>query len=153
MEHGPPPEDLLRTLRQRRAELREAMNALELALSAPAANRPAAWADRVHVALVELSADLREHVEVTEGSEGLYADVLRTAPRLANAVADLTRHHVLLRTLVDDTIAGVRQPCDASGVDAVRELGTTVLTELSRHRQRGADLVFEAYQSDIGGET
>ena len=129
------------------------MNALELALSAPAANRPSTWADRVRVALVGLSADLREHIDATEGSEGLYADVLRTAPRLANAVADLTRHHVQLRRLVDDAINGVGRSGDASAVETVRELGTTVLTELTRHRQRGADLVFEAYQSDIGGET
>jgi hypothetical protein len=35
----------------------------------------------------------------------------------------------------------------------VRELGTQLLATLSRHRQRGADLVYEAYQVDIGGDT
>ncbi|WP_422771495.1 hypothetical protein ACN28C_33630 [Plantactinospora sp. WMMC1484] len=30
---------------------------------------------------------------------------------------------------------------------------TDLLRELFRHRQRGADLVYEAYQPDIGGET
>jgi hypothetical protein len=36
-------------------------------------------------------------------------------------------------------------------VDAVRERGTRLLGHLVRHRQRGADLIFEAYQTDIGG--
>jgi hypothetical protein len=38
-------------------------------------------------------------------------------------------------------------------VEAIRDLGTTLLGHLARHRQRGADLVYEAYQADIGGET
>ena len=38
-------------------------------------------------------------------------------------------------------------------VDRVRGLGTALLGRLVRHRQRGSDLVFEAYEFDIGGET
>jgi hypothetical protein len=38
-------------------------------------------------------------------------------------------------------------------VDGIRESATALLGMLSRHRQRGADLVFDAYQTDIGGET
>ena len=40
----------LESLRQRRAELRESMSALEQALAAPAADRKSVWAERVHVA-------------------------------------------------------------------------------------------------------
>jgi hypothetical protein len=35
----------------------------------------------------------------------------------------------------------------------VRAAATSLLARLARHRQRGADLVFEAYQVDVGGET
>jgi hypothetical protein len=38
-------------------------------------------------------------------------------------------------------------------VDDVREAATALLGRLVRHRQRGSDLVFEAYEFDIGGET
>ena len=38
-------------------------------------------------------------------------------------------------------------------VDGVRRLGTALLGLLVRHRQRGSDLVYEAYELDIGGET
>jgi hypothetical protein len=37
-------------------------------------------------------------------------------------------------------------------VDGVRDLGTALLVRLIRSRQRSADLRYEAYQSDIGGE-
>jgi hypothetical protein len=38
-------------------------------------------------------------------------------------------------------------------VSVVREAATTALGRLVRHRQRGSDLVYEAYQVEIGGET
>ncbi len=41
----------------------------------------------------------------------------------------------------------------AADVKGIREAGTSLLARLSRRRQRGADLVFDAYQIDIGGET
>jgi hypothetical protein len=34
----------------------------------------------------------------------------------------------------------------------VRDLGTALLVRLIRSRQASADLVYEAYQSDLGGE-
>ena len=45
-----------------------------------ATGRHNAWGERVNVALVELEADYGEHVELTEGSEGLYRALLATAP-------------------------------------------------------------------------
>ena len=38
-------------------------------------------------------------------------------------------------------------------VDRVRDLGPALLGRLVRHRQRGSDLMFDAYDYDIGGET
>ena len=111
------------------------------------------WAERVHVALVELSADLREHIDVTEGHDGLYADLLATAPRLSDAVARLAREHARIRDHVDGLLARVRTPEGKEDVDKVRDLGTMLLGLLVRHRQRGSDLVYEAYELDVGGET
>jgi hypothetical protein len=149
----PTPEQVsLEALRRHRAELRESMNALEQALAAPAPGRLGAWAQRVHVALVELSADFREHIDITEGPHGLYRGLLTTAPRLSNAVARLTREHAQIQDLVDDLLARVGGS-EVNDVDRVRDLGTALLGRLVRHRQRGSDLVYEAYEADIGGET
>ena len=139
-------------LRRQRAELRESMSALELALSGPMSGGQARWAERVHVALVELSADVRGHIDFTEGSEGLYVDILATAPRLSDAVAHLTQEHVEITGLLEDLLARTLSP---EGVDMgeTRGVANSLLGRLVRHRQRGADLVYEAYEYDIGGET
>ena len=47
----------------------------------------------MRVALVELSADFGAHIDVTERPDGLYREVLETAPRLSAAVARFTREH------------------------------------------------------------
>ncbi len=143
----------LEDLRRHRAELREAMSALEDALAAPATTHQERWAQRVHVALVELSGDIREHIDITEGPSGLYRDLLETSPRLYGAVASLTGEHVLIRGQVDSLLARVTAPDVIEDVDRVRDLGTALLGRLVRHRQRGSDLMFDAYDYDIGGET
>lgn len=73
MDPSPPKQEqaFVDALRRRRAELRESMSALELALAAPAPEGHPRWAERVHVALVEPSADFREHIDITEGPNGL----------------------------------------------------------------------------------
>jgi hypothetical protein len=148
-----PDQDILHELRQRRAELRESMSALEHALAAPAPSDASRWAERVHVALVELSGDFSVHVDITEGPDGLYHGLLTTAPRLSGAVASLTREHGQIRDRVDELLARVRASDGDADLAKVRDLGTSLLGTLVRHRQRGSDLVYEAYDVDIGGET
>ena len=149
-----PDQALLEALRRQRAELRGSMSALELALAGPAPGGRVRWAERVHVALVELSADFREHIDVTEGgTTGLYVDLLATAPHLSEAVARLAREHTQIRDLVDDLLTRARTSDSKEDVDKVRDDGTMLLGMLVRHRQRGSDLVYEAYELDVGGET
>ena len=138
-------------LRTRRAELRESMSALELALAAPLAV-PDRWLERVHAALVELDGDLRTHVEITEGPEGLHRDVTDIAPRLAEPVRQLADEHAVVRRLIHDLLAPPDGPA-RTDLGQVRAQANELLAMLVRHRQRGADLVYEAYQVDVGGET
>ena len=148
-----PDQAFLEALRRHRAELRESMSALEAALAAPVTAGRARWVQRVQVALMELAGDFREHMAITEGPEGLYREVVRTSPRLSEAVSSLTREHQLINGHVDDLLARVTTPDVTGDVDRVRDLATALLGRLVRHRQRGSDLVFEAYEVDIGGET
>ena len=143
----------LEELRRHRAELRESMSTLEDALAAPATADGSRWAQRVEAALVEMSGDFRAHIEITEGDHGLYRELLRSSPRLAGAVDDLTRDHQLIGGHIDKLLTRVTGPDDSVDVDGFRSIGTVLLGRLVRHRQRGSDLVFEAYEFDIGGET
>lgn len=139
----------LDALRRRRAELYESMGALRQALGAPTSGRLAAWREWVDVALVELSADVRAHLAITEGPDGLHHDVVEIAPRLSHAVDRLTAEHADLI----DLLHRMRAHVPAGPVDELRALGTELLDQLARHRRRDAALVFEAYETDIGGET
>ena len=141
------------SLRVHRAELVESMRALEQALAAPATGRAGAWAERVNVAVVELEADFGEHVRLTEGTDGLYRSILATAPRLSSSLTGLTAEHAQITDLIREVLVDVGGPVAMGDVDGIRESATTLLGRMSRHRQRGADLVYDAYQTDIGGET
>ena len=143
----------LDALRRLRAELRGSMAALEQALAAPTPGRHAAWAEQVDAALAVLSADFGEHVAVTEGPDGTHDAVLATAPRLSNRVRHLVAEHALITGVVGDLLDRVRPPVAAGEVDAIRDLGTALLGRLALHRQHGADLIYQAYQVDLGGET
>jgi hypothetical protein len=149
---SPTDEQAIEALRVRRAELYESMSALEQALAAPAPGRLDAWAERVHVALVELVSDLREHIAIAERPNGVFRRVLSTTPRLSDAVARLTREHAEINDLIEQLLTRVGAAPVSDGVDGVRDLGTALLVRLIRSRQRSADLIYEAYQSDIGGE-
>lgn len=151
LDHG-----LAKALRQRRAELRESMDALEAALAAPALESQVRWRQRVHGALTDLSAGFQDHVGITEGPDGLYDELRTKAPRLTHSVDRLGQEHEAIAELLGALLA--RTGPDAEGeaegaAELIREQGTTLLGLLVRHRQRGADLVFEAYEFDIGGET
>lgn len=144
----------LEELRRRRGEMRDSLNAVELALSAPAAADRLRWTQRVHAALAELSGDLRHHVSMTESPAGLYSEVLEAAPRLADAVARLTAEHAEMRHQIDTLAVRVDKAESLEDVTVVRDLGMALLGTFMRHRQHGSDLVYEAYEFDIGsGET
>jgi hypothetical protein len=138
-------------VRAQRAELRESMAALEQALAGAAPGRGELWAERVHVAVVELSADLRAHVLLTEAPGGLHDDVLATAPRLAGQVRRLARDHTEMTSLVEELIARAAGPLDGEAVATVRSRAVLLLGRLAHHRQAGADLLYEAYATDVGG--
>lgn len=150
----------LRVLRRRRAELLGAINALEQALAAPVPGGPLAWVQRVSAALLNLSGDFRDHVELTEGPDGLYGRVIQSTPRLAHQVERLTQDHATLTELMSDllTLVGKAAGSFARGdsmlddLDEVRELGTALIAALVRHRQRGSDLMYEGYSVDMGGQ-
>jgi hypothetical protein len=143
-------------LRHRRAKLRESMSDLEKALAAPATGRVHAWNQHVDAAVAALAGNVREHIATTEGPHGFHQVIVAAAPRLANAVQRLVAdHHRISETLavLTDRTRDLRDgSAHAEHADEVRDVGTSLLAQLVRHRQRGADLIFEAYEADIGGD-
>jgi hypothetical protein len=154
--------DGLDEVRRRRDDLRRSIAEVEHALARPAPGRSVRWGIRVAESLAGLSEEVDAHVAVTEGPHGLYQEILDTAPRLANAVKRLRDEHRVICDdlaraalhLEDELRAGEQEWYAADQwVDEVRVQVTALLGRLGRHRQRGADLVYEAFEVDVGGET
>lgn len=141
----------LARLRAHRAELGESMAALDAALALPIGLGPV-WRRRVRAALTELAHDLRDHVELTEGEGGLYDDLRRSSPRLSGRVERQRADHEVVLAEVERLLGerddGLRTE---ESVAAHREAATALVGRLVRHRQRGSDLVWEAYDLDLGG--
>jgi hypothetical protein len=141
----------LDAVRARRAELRESINLLEAALAAPARGRSMVWGEAVHAALVMIADDFGAHVEATEGPGGLHQAILAGDLRLANAVEALTAEHGQIAEEIASLVADSQPPVTPNDVDELREGATRLLGRFVRHRQRGADLIYEAYATDVGG--
>jgi hypothetical protein len=140
--------------RQRRATLHDALVHLEMAISSPAAARIPDWTGVVVKELTGVRDAFDQHILVTEKPGGLYEEIIMRAPRLDGTVTRLREEHPDISVQIDGMlerigsveIGGDEWPLDRARDDLQRFIGTVI-----RHRQRGADLVWEAYNVDIGG--
>jgi hypothetical protein len=138
---------------QQRERLRDALVAFEDALSSAGPRRAAAWAEGVVQCILRVEAEFHHHVDFTEQEDGLYDDILEVAPRLAHRVEQLRQEHNEIAIALSDCLTRVElvpNTAHADWVAARREDCNALLGRLVRHRQRGADLVYEAY-SEVGG--
>ncbi|WP_426507700.1 hypothetical protein ACPPVO_55585 [Dactylosporangium sp. McL0621] len=109
-----------------------------------------AFGSRVSHAVAQLKAAFAVHVEQTEGPSGLYAEVVDDAPRLAPYLNTLVGDHRSVWTALDQLEGHLT---DEHPPEAVRRDADRLIREVWQHRQRGADLLHEAYETDLGGET
>ncbi|HEU4527096.1 MAG TPA: hypothetical protein VFT80_04130 [Actinomycetota bacterium] len=149
--HEPTP--TLAEARRLRVDIHDALVAAEEALSGPASGREDAWAREVVGALAHLRETIEDHIEVTERPGGLYDEILQNAPRMATAVQRLREEHPALRDATSDAIARLRTtPIGTTwSLEDARDDIQRLFGNVVRHRQHGADLVWEAYNLDIGG--
>lgn len=139
--------------RAQRADLERHHVAVERTLATPVPGRVSPWAAEVHDALVDLAATFERHIAATEGAHGLFGQVLAAAPRLEGAVDRLRLEHQELSVTLASGLRALRtleRDAREEAAGEVRERLTEALARLSRHRQGGADLVYEAYAVDIG---
>ncbi|HEU4916085.1 MAG TPA: hypothetical protein VFV13_05925 [Acidimicrobiia bacterium] len=133
----------------RRHDLAEAMTDLEEVIAGPSSADD--WLERTEASLGDVRKALDLHIEEVEGSHGLLAEIVAVAPRLAPSTEDLREDHLALLEAWLRAEAAVRLARGGTTtVSSVRRHVTTLLGRLTRHRQAGADLVFEAYNVDIG---
>ncbi len=144
----------LEAARRRRLDLHEALVDVEEAISAPAPGRLHDWALAVSKAFVHLRDAFDDHIRGTEEQGGLYDDILAKAPHLAGKVKRLRDEHPIIQLGIAKEIGRVGAPDlpgDENTIDHIRDDIQRLLGKIVRHRQHGADLVWEAYNLDIGG--
>lgn len=144
--------DDLGGVRERREALLVAAAALEEALAAPAS--AARWRDDLGNALSALCTTLAEHVTESEGPDGVLRKVREDSPRLSNQIDRLIAEHVTLTLATEQLIDRLEHaPTERTQAetDDVRDEALQLLAVIVRHRQRGSDLIYEAYNVDVGG--
>ena len=132
--------------RARRIELNVAIANVER-VAARASSNPT-WRSKLLDELDGLRIALDQHVVEVEGEDGILAEMMEVAPRLANKIDKVQAEHPVLSAQVARTIETAQTSEDTD------EIRTTILETLgavARHRQHGADLLYEGYNVDIGG--
>ena len=142
-------------VRLRREGLRSAMSALERALAAPAPSRVDDWRAGVRDALTSLHEVWTRHIVETEAPGAFLDELVEEAPRLSTPAARLRREHNEILGVITRSEKWLEQVLldddHDRWVDGLRADLTSMLCALAYHRQRGADLIFAAYDVDIGG--
>jgi hypothetical protein len=133
--------------RRQRMAIRDSLSELEDRLAAAAAST--GWHDDVIAAYRQLREAFQAHVTEVEGSDGILADLVEAAPRVANTVALLQAEHVTITERIDALIEKI----PTHPPEGVREESLELMRALVLHRQRGSDLVYEAYSTDLGGQS
>ena len=129
-----------------------AMQRLERALAAAAPGREADWAHRVVGDLRAVRRELEQHRETTEGPDGLFVEIRRAIPGAAYRLEKLREAHAAMLEEADALLASAeRMEAAASGsVDAIRRRVSALLSALRAHQAKEVDLIYEAFDRDIG---
>ena len=144
--------DPLHRVQTRRATLYHATLNLEHAMGSPTGDLRK-WRSRTLTAAQQLAGRITEHTQQAE-APGEFLDMITTqAPHLINAAKkleaerdNLTRH----ATDLVDMIERLTPTDKPSTADAIRQSALQLMGLLVRHRQQGADLVYLAYNQDLG---
>jgi hypothetical protein len=151
-----PDDDLSPTLAEtarRRADLHGALVDVEQATSRPAVGREPEWTKEVVIRLEGLAHAIDEHIEITERPGGLYDEISAKVPHLSTKIDRLREEHPVLRDRAGELVTKLRTRAigEAWPLRDARDDLQRLLGQIVRHRQLGSDLVWEAYNLDIGG--
>lgn len=133
--------------RERRIDLRQAMDQLERQLARPTGAD--SWRAELEAALFELGEALDAHIREVEGDGGLLASIVADTPRLANQAEEMRAEHRQLQAGLGRALAGCSGNSKVEPGQIQRRV-TALLGRLALHRQLGSELVFDAYNVDIG---
>ena len=134
---------------KQRSQLGLAMQRVELAAAAPAAKDT--WIPELTQHLRELDTAFDQYMRDVQTPLGLMDQIVDRAPRLQRSVETSAANLASVAGMIKEAVALVGAEDASNRVDEVREATMAALVALARHRQKGADLIYDAYDVDIGG--
>jgi hypothetical protein len=135
-----------------RTELIDVASALVRAVSRPA-TREGEWLADVHKSVLRVQDELDAHRAMTRRPGGQYAEILELDPRLGPTIARLVAEQDELVDTVGRIVRAIeRAEPNSAAIGPVRERVRRMSRVLVRHAHRSDDLLYEAYDVDIGGE-
>ncbi|MDH4276662.1 MAG: hypothetical protein OEW83_01125, partial [Acidimicrobiia bacterium] len=117
------------------------------------------WRLRVAMAVDHAVARIYEHVAQTDGPGNILDEIVTVAPRLDRRVKQMRLDHESLEKAAHRLALAVAELSSEhdqteeqveDAAIAVRNEAVEVMGQITRHRQRGADLIYEAYHVDLG---
>lgn len=134
---------------RQRSQLSRAMHQVELAAAAPAAKE--SWTINLQHSLRQLEIAFNNHIVEVQSPLGLLDRIVDQAPRLQRSVEATRQDHATIAGSIATTLELMDGDDTLARSDEIRDAVLEVLNSLSRHRQKGADLIYNAYDVDIGG--
>lgn len=124
------------------------MTELEAAASSPVAME--GWLDQLSRSLEGLAKVFEDHVQMVEGDDGLLEEITELAPQLESGMEQMRTDHREIHTFLDNLKTAVKDAATTpDGAGMIRGEVRALVSSLAEHRQRGADLVYDAYNVDI----
>jgi hypothetical protein len=98
-------------------------------------------------AVTELVEVWHTHSADTEAPGGILTQILDDSPRLASMIDRLRREHEIIGTALGGILRRLEAGADCHAVEATL---VTVLADINRHRRDGRELIYSAYNVDLG---
>ena len=96
-----------------------------------------------------MTPEKERHIAQVEGANGLFDDIMASTPRLSAEMSGLRQEHHTLTTSWQRALEMANADTDPDP-DILRRRINALLGRLAIHRQRGSELVFDAYNLDVG---
>ena len=110
-----------------------------------------AWIAAVGGALSGLGTAWQEHVEFTEGPDGLFEELLDDSVEVAPEVDHLRRDHEVLVAAMGRAQELLASPTAGPDDTKLLQSLTGIVKQVDQHRRRGADLLYQVYSVDVSG--
>jgi len=134
----------LERVEPQRGRLGAALRDYELAVM----DTDAGWEERLPGPLGALRTAFGEHVEFTEGPDGLFEEMLHDDTiSVESEIDQLRRDHIVVIAAMDRVDEALASP--PSDPEHLREVASGVSRLVGRHRRTGAQLLYDAYSVDI----